>query len=112
MNRIQYILTLVVTISCQLTWGQQIPQFSQYLRNQVLVNPGATGVYDFTDITIGGRMQWAGFENAPRTAYLTVAAPIRKKPVKPAYDPGIRVSNSIVRTPEINTARFNACMPV
>ena len=32
--------------------AQQIPQYSQYLRNQFMVNPGAAGVYDFVDITM------------------------------------------------------------
>ena len=51
------------------TFGQQLSQYSQYNSNQFMVNPGAAGMYDFTDITIGGRYQWAGFSNAPMTAY-------------------------------------------
>ena len=38
------ILTAVLGLST-LAFGQQVPQFSQYLRNQYMVNPGAAGVY-------------------------------------------------------------------
>ena len=41
-----------------------------------MMNPGATGVYDFVDVTLGGRMQWLGFDNAPKTSYLYFAAPV------------------------------------
>ena len=56
--------------------AQQLPQISQYLRNQYMINPGAAGVYDFTDVTLGGRLQWAGLEDAPKTSYLAASAPL------------------------------------
>ena len=62
MNKLLLIAALGIS---SITFGQQLPQFSQYLRNQYMVNPGAAGVYDFLDITVGGRMQWLGFEDAP-----------------------------------------------
>ncbi len=60
------------------SFGQQTPQYSQYLQNQYMVNPGATGVYDFMAITLGGRMQWIGIEGAPKTSYIYFAAPSNK----------------------------------
>ena len=65
-------------------YGQQLPQYSQYLRNQYMVNPAAAGVYDFVDITLAGRLQWLGFENAPKTSYLSVTSPVSRT-VKPKY---------------------------
>lgn len=62
-------IALLFMLFASQSFGQQLPQFSQYNRNQFLVNPGAAGVYEFTDIAVGGRYQWAGFENAPKTAY-------------------------------------------
>ena len=85
--------------------AQQIPQYSQYLRNQFMVNPGATGVYDFVDITMGGRWQWMGFGDEPRTAYLYVTSPLTKNP-KPKYNPALRVSTGPVRNPEIKTGKL------
>ncbi len=61
-------------------YGQQVPQYSQYMRNQYMVNPASTGMYDFLDISIGGRTQWVGFDNAPRTAFFYVATPLPLKP--------------------------------
>lgn len=60
------------------SYGQQTPQYSQYIKNQYMINPAAAGAYNFLGITLGGRMQWAGFENAPKTSYLNFSAPSDK----------------------------------
>jgi type IX secretion system PorP/SprF family membrane protein len=83
-------------------FAQQIPQYSQYLRNQYMVNPGAAGVYDFTDITMSGRWQWVGFGDEPRTAYLSVSSPLNLAP-KQKYNPALRTSQGPVRNPEVKT---------
>ena len=85
-----------------IVYGQQIPQYSQYLRNQFMVNPGAAGAYDFTDITLGGRSQWTGFNDAPMTSYLSIAAPLKGK-VKEVYDPGLRTGSGVVTNPVVGT---------
>ncbi len=88
-----------------LAFGQQMPQFSQYLRNQYMVNPGAAGMYDFLDITLGGRMQWLGFKNAPMTTYLYASSPLSRTP-RVKYNPALRVSNGPVRNAEIKTGKL------
>jgi len=104
MKKIARIIVCVMVVN--FTFGQQMPQYSQYLRNQFMVNPAAAGVYDFTDGTISGRMQWAGLQDAivPMTSYASVCAPIQKK-VKVKYNPSLRVSTGPVRGPEINTGK-------
>jgi hypothetical protein len=77
MKRIIALIAMALTSG---VYSQQMPQYSQYLRNQFMVNPGAAGVYDFVDVTIGGRWQWIGFGDEPRTAYLSVTSPITRKP--------------------------------
>lgn len=99
------LITLFAVCLCLSTYAQQLPQYSQYLRNPYLVNPAAAGVYDFVDITLGGRMQWLGFDNAPMTSYLYVAAPLSSQP-KNYYNPAIRTSGGPVRNPEIKTGRL------
>lgn len=90
--------------------GQQLPQYSQFHRNQVMFNPGATGAYDFLDITLGMRYQWLGFSNdiqgnvAPRTGYVNFANVIAPKKVK--YNPGIRVSQGPVEKPNMGTGEI------
>jgi type IX secretion system PorP/SprF family membrane protein len=102
MKKVLIIIGLVLTGSAI---SQQMPQYSQYLRNQYMVNPGAAGVYDFVDVTMGGRWQWIGFGDEPRTAYLSVTSPITRNP-RPKYNPALRISNGPVRNPEIKTGKF------
>lgn len=83
--------------------AQQVPQYSQFLQNQYMVNPAATGVYDFMNISLGGRLQWAGLENAPKTSYLYVSAPAakwRNASMKRTYGT-IRRGNKSVRHPNM-----------
>ena len=98
------ILGIALVASC-VAYGQQMPQFSQYLRNQYMVNPGAAGIYDFIDITVGGRMQWLGFDNAPISSYLYGSSTLTKKE-KPKYNPALRISEMPVRNPEVKTGKL------
>lgn len=98
------IITALIGFS-SMAFGQQVPQFSQYLRNQYMVNPGAAGVYDFLDITAGGRLQWLGFEDAPKTSYLYASSPVSAKP-RLKYNPALRVSNGPIRNPKIKTGKL------
>lgn len=82
-----------------------MPQFSQYLRNQYMVNPGAAGVYDFVDVTLGGRMQWAGFDNAPLSSYIYASSVLSKK-TKVRYNPALRTSIGPVKNPEVGTGKL------
>ena len=87
-------------------FSQQIPQYSQYLRNQFMVNPGAAGVYDFTDITLSGRWQWLGFGNKtePMTAYASFSTLLKNR-VKPKYNPAFRTS-MVVPNPPVSTGKL------
>lgn len=97
------ILTVIIGVG-SFAFGQQLPQFSQYSRNQFMVNPGAAGIYDFVDVTIGGRYQWLGFDNAPRTAYAYGAAVLNREKIR--YNPGIRTSAGPIQYPKANTGNL------
>jgi type IX secretion system PorP/SprF family membrane protein len=97
-------LGIISTISISQVIGQQMPQYSQYLRNQFMINPGAAGIYNFTDITVSGRMQWVGFENAPMTTYASFTRLIGKERV--AYNPSMRTSLGPVKNPDVKTGKF------
>jgi type IX secretion system PorP/SprF family membrane protein len=58
--------------------AQQRPHYTQYLLNQFIINPAITGIENYTDIKLSHRHQWAGFQDAPVTSYLTIHAPIGK----------------------------------
>ncbi len=51
--------------------GQQIALNSQYLFNNMLVNPGATGTKDYIPIQLNFRKQWTNFPGSPTTQFLS-----------------------------------------
>ena len=51
--------------------AQQEQQYSQYLVNGYVINPAMGGTEDYIDIKLGARAQWVGFEDAPKTIYLS-----------------------------------------
>ena len=99
------LITAVLAMVSLTGISQQMPQYSQYLRNQFMVNPAAAGVYDFTDITVSGRWQWIGFDNTPKTAYASMSTVLGQKK-RDTYNPGIRTSVVGDETPEVNTGRL------
>lgn len=108
MKSIQSII-IILTFS-GVVYGQQLPQFSQFHRNQSMSNPGATGAYDFLDITLGSRYQWLGFNNdvqgnvAPRTTYLNISNILRKEKIR--YNPSLRTSCGSFEKPKVGTGKI------
>lgn len=98
------LITAVFIGSASLAISQQLPQYSQYHRNQIMVNPAASGIYDFVDITIGGRYQWLGFDNSPKTMYAYGSTLL--SPNKVRYNPALRTSNGPIRNPEVGTGKL------
>ncbi len=96
-----FVLTFLVSLAS--VFGQQLPQYSQFSRNQFMANPAAAGLYDFIDVTVSGRWQWLGVSDAPRTSYLAFSVPLKFTPV--SYNPGIRTSGP-APTPEIKTGKL------
>src|SRR5208337_1877608 len=47
--------------------GQQLPLFSQYLFNGLLINPAYAGIDGLTTVSLVTREQWVGLPNAPTT---------------------------------------------
>jgi len=77
MKRYLYLLIFFIT-GIQLTSAQQKPQYTQYVFNNLLLNPAVTGIENYTDVKAGYRSQWTGLEGAPVTSYLTIDAPLGK----------------------------------
>lgn len=59
--------------------SQQRPHYTQYVMNQYIINPAITGIENYVDLKMSARDQWVGLQGAPKTAYLTIHAPIGKK---------------------------------
>ncbi|GAB3326004.1 type IX secretion system membrane protein PorP/SprF [Hymenobacter humi] len=58
--------------------AQQQAQYSQYMNNNYLLNPGATGVEDYIDVKFSYRTQWTGLEGAPKTYYASASSSLGK----------------------------------
>jgi type IX secretion system PorP/SprF family membrane protein len=52
-------------------YAQQLPMYSQYMFNRMLINPGVTGSEENLPIQLAVRQQWVGFEDAPSTQTLS-----------------------------------------
>ncbi|MCX7728271.1 MAG: PorP/SprF family type IX secretion system membrane protein [Bacteroidia bacterium] len=72
------LLLFLLYIVCQLGFAQQDPQYNMYLFNQYIINPAYGGTRDAVAIVGSLRNQWSGFPGSPKTAYLSVHAPIKK----------------------------------
>lgn len=59
--------------------AQQLPQYSQYMLNEMAINPAVAGRDDFAEVRSNNRHQWLGITDAPRTYMLTLQGPIRDK---------------------------------
>lgn len=67
------VLLLLGTFSSK---AQQDPQYTQYMYNTQVVNPGYAGSKEALSFGLLGRTQWVGFEGAPKTGTFTVDSPI------------------------------------
>ena len=68
------IIMLILVFRC--AYSQQLPLYSQYLFNGFLLNPAISGTKDYIPVTLTGRLQYIGFEGAPRTYVLSAHSPI------------------------------------
>jgi type IX secretion system PorP/SprF family membrane protein len=72
----KFLLTLFIFImALQVAKAQQKPQYTQYVFNNLLINPAVTGIENYIDLKVGYRSQWTGLQGAPVTSYLTFSAP-------------------------------------
>ncbi len=73
-KHIVMLMLFVVTLK-----SQQLPQYSQYMLNELAINPAVAGKDDFSEVRMSSRLQWTGITDAPRTYMLNVHGPIEKK---------------------------------
>ena len=69
------LFSLVVLISMSV-WGQQEPQYTQYMFNPTVINPAYAGSLGYGSLFSMYRAQWIGLEGAPRTINLAYHQPI------------------------------------
>lgn len=59
--------------------AQQDPQYTQYMYNMSIINPGYVGTKGVWSIGLLGRSQWVNVDGAPKTATLSVNGPLWKR---------------------------------
>lgn len=59
--------------------AQQLPQYTQYMLNEMAINPAVAGKEDYTDVRSNNRYQWVGITDAPRTYMLNCHGPLKMK---------------------------------
>ncbi|NRA12882.1 MAG: type IX secretion system membrane protein PorP/SprF [Crocinitomicaceae bacterium] len=73
----KYLVILFIGVAGGAT-SQQVALNSQYLFNEMLVNPGATGTKDYIPVQLGFRKQWVNFPGSPTTQTISCHAAIAK----------------------------------
>jgi type IX secretion system PorP/SprF family membrane protein len=61
---LQIVLTAIILqfrIDVTITYGQQVPRYSQYMMNEFIVNPAMAGSDGRTIVNLTGRKEWVGF---------------------------------------------------
>jgi type IX secretion system PorP/SprF family membrane protein len=76
-TRLPLLLTLLVALVMQQASAQQAPQYSQYIFNELVINPAYSGSKDILNINATYRSQWTGLEGAPTTQTLSVDGPMK-----------------------------------
>lgn len=71
-----YSILLLIIISVNVCFSQQDPQYTQYMYNTQVVNPGYIGSKNALGLGLLYRTQWAGFEGAPNTGTFTFNMPL------------------------------------
>ena len=63
--------------------AQQQAQYSQYMNNNYILNPGVAGSEDYIDVKFSHRRQWTGLEGAPKTYYASINSSIGRWRTQP-----------------------------
>ena len=75
----KYVLSIGLLLFLFNSNAQQITQYTQYVFNHFNVNPAVAGSKDCLDAKLGYRLQWVGFEGAPKTGWASIHGAIRNK---------------------------------
>ncbi|MBL7703463.1 MAG: type IX secretion system membrane protein PorP/SprF [Ferruginibacter sp.] len=78
-------IVFVVIVYCfmgEAAFSQAKPFYTQYILNNYILNPGITGIENYTDVKLSYRNQWAGITGHPVTSYFTIHTPLGKKDLR------------------------------
>lgn len=79
MRQIIIITALIAILGSDRLTAQQLPQYTQYMFNEYIINPAVAGKDDYFQAKANYRYQWAGIVDAPRTYILSLYGPHKTK---------------------------------
>ena len=81
MKCLRYFLSLVVVLSTWQAFAQQRPIISQYMFNQLVINPAYAGRDDYTSFNAVYRSQWVNVPGAPELGSFTAQTGFKDRPI-------------------------------
>lgn len=78
--RLVIIAFFILTLNSQVEAQQQV-MFTQYMFNQLALNPAYAGIHEGISTSFLARYQWVGFEGAPRTQTFSIHSPIKYRSI-------------------------------
>ena len=97
------IIFLIFSISCVILNAQQLPHYSMYMLNEVIINPAALSKEKNNKVVLMLRDQWSSFEGAPSTQSISYNHLNNKK-----YKRGISIFNDVTGPISIINATLSA----
>lgn len=76
---IKLTLLLAAIFMATTIWAQQVPMYTHYMYNTLVINPAYAGSRDALTITALNRSQWIGVSEAPTTQTITLHTPLRNQ---------------------------------
>ena len=70
MKRISILIFTICFVG--LIKAQQLPQITQYMNNNYVINPAVAGMYDYYQVNTTIRNQWLGMNEGPRTSVISI----------------------------------------
>jgi len=71
------LLIPIILLVCIHLQAQQLPQYSNYMLNDYVINPAVGGSNPYFEGKSDNRYQWVGITDAPRTYILSVDGPLK-----------------------------------
>lgn len=81
MRRVTYIILFTIVTGWTSLQAQQMPQYTQYMFNDFVINPAIAGIYDYYQIRTNHRFQWVGLLDPPMTNSISFYGPHAKLPM-------------------------------
>jgi type IX secretion system PorP/SprF family membrane protein len=76
---IKIVLFLMCFLQGVILFAQQLPQYTQYMFNDFVLNPAIAGRSNYWEAKSDNRYQWAGIPDAPRTYILSLQGPLKNE---------------------------------